>query len=98
MSAEPDDTGDSVRRRRLRFRAWHRGMKEVDLILGSFADRHVATLTADELADFEALLEAPDQDIYAWIAGEKPVPPQFSSSLMTRLQSHEVPPRTRLER
>ena len=59
-----------VRLKRLRYRAHHRGMKEVDLILGPFADAHLANLAADELDAFERLLDIPDQEIYAWVAGE----------------------------
>jgi antitoxin CptB len=64
----PDDDL-AIRRKRLSFRAWHRGMREVDLLLGRFADAHLADLGADELGAFEALLEVPDQDVLAWLTG-----------------------------
>ena len=65
----------AVRRKRLSFRAWHRGMREVDLLLGRFADAHLAVLGGAELVAFEALLEVPDQDVLAWLtnAGGPPV-------------------------
>ncbi len=96
------DTGTptdlETRRRRIRFRAWHRGIKENDLILGSFADAHIDDLSEADLDAFDELMEAPDQDVYSWISQTKPVPDQYVTNLMTRLQSHTVPARTRLER
>ena len=56
------------------FRAWHRGTRETDLILGRFADAHVAAFSDAELADFERLLDVPDPDIFAWVTGTEPVP------------------------
>ena len=75
----------AVRRRRLKFRCWHRGMKETDLLLGRFADAHVDGLDESGIADFEALLEVPDQDIFAWIVGGEPVPDSARTPLLDRL-------------
>lgn len=61
--------GLDVRRKRLRFRAWHRGTKEADLILGRFADRYLDAFDEDELVEFEALLDRPDPEIFDWVAG-----------------------------
>lgn len=58
-----------VRRKRARMRAWRRGMREMDLILGGFIDAHGETLDAKRLDSFEALLARRDQDLYAWISG-----------------------------
>jgi antitoxin CptB len=74
-----------LRRRRLHFRAWHRGMREVDLLLGRFADATISELDDGELAGFEALLEIPDRDILAWVTGEAAVPPDVNSALIRRL-------------
>lgn len=74
-----------TRRKRLRFRAWHRGMREMDLVFGPFADAAAADLTENEVAQFEALLEAPDPDVYAWITGAAPVPANFDTALFKRL-------------
>lgn len=63
-----------ARRRRALFRAWHRGMREMDLVLGRFADREIATLSPEELAQFEALLEVPDGELLKWVTGEAPAP------------------------
>lgn len=60
-----------IRRKRMRYRAWHRGLKEMDLILGHFADDHLADLSPAALDAFEALLEESDADLYQWICGAK---------------------------
>ncbi len=60
------------RRRRALFRAWRRGMREMDLILGGFADAHIGDLGDHDLADFEALMDVADDELFAWIAGREP--------------------------
>ncbi len=84
------ETSDDIamRRRRLKFRCWHRGMKETDLLLGPFADAEVEGLDADGIAAFEALLETPDQVILAWIVGGEPVPDEARTPLLDRLLAH----------
>jgi antitoxin CptB len=75
-----------VRRRRLLFRAWHRGMREVDLILGRFADAVLERLPPDELVEFERLIEIPDRELLAWVIGEAGVPANFDTPLFRRLR------------
>lgn len=75
------------RRKRLTLRAWRRGFREMDLILGAFADSHAAGLTEPELAAFEALLDAPDQDAYDWIVGRVPPPRAHDSPLLARVRA-----------
>ena len=58
---------DDVRLKKLKFRAWRRGFREADLILGPFADKHVSEFNPAELDWFELLLDQPDHDVYAWI-------------------------------
>jgi antitoxin CptB len=82
------DDADAVRRRRLKFRCWHRGMKEVDLLLGPFADLTADGLDAPRLAEFEALLEQPDPDILSWVMGEAPVPARHNTPLVRQLLAH----------
>ena len=75
--AEGDETGGDplrVRRKQLRFRSWHRGTREADLLLGRFADAHLAGMDAGQLARFEALLELPDPDLVDWLTGRLPRP------------------------
>lgn len=77
---------DEARLRKLKFRAWRRGFREADLILGPFADKHVSGFSEDELDRFEALLEVPDQDLYAWIVGNLPTPAQWDDEIMNRIK------------
>lgn len=74
-----------VRRKRLRFQAWHRGTREMDLVLGRFVDAHLATLTEAEIETLEALMEAPDPELYLWIAGTAAVPGNFDSPLFRKI-------------
>jgi antitoxin CptB len=78
--------GLDARRRKLLFRCWHRGMREMDLIMGRFADATIEHLTEDEVAQFEHLMEAPDPEILAWITGETAVPPDYDSAMFRRLR------------
>ncbi len=78
---------DDSRHNRIRFRAWRRGFREADLILGPFSDRYVRAFSDDELDRFEALLEQSDHDIYAWILGSTPVPEAFDNDIMGRLRA-----------
>lgn len=77
---------DDARLKKLRFRAWRRGFREADLILGPFADKHVPAMTPAELDRFEALLEQPDQDLYGWIVGTCATPPEFDHEIMNRIK------------
>lgn len=58
-----------ARLKMLRMRSWRRGMKEMDLILGPFADAHLADLGPDQLDAYTRLLEENDQDLYLWVTG-----------------------------
>ena len=80
------------RRKRLRFRAWRRGFREIDLILGGFADRHIATLDASEVDAFEQLLEMRDLDVYDWIVGRTPAPAEHDTQLLDRLRRFRPDP------
>lgn len=73
------------RRRKLRFRAWRRGFREMDLLMGSFADKHIGELETEGLDQFEALLETPDWEVYAWLVGQKPVPEDQMSPVLDQL-------------
>lgn len=77
--------GIDIRRRRLFFRAWHRGMKEVDLIMGNFASRYLAVMDDAELTCFEALLDIADHDLFLWITGRAPIPKEHNSFLLDRI-------------
>lgn len=68
-----------VWRRQLRFRSWHRGTKELDLILGPFADARIDEFGADELAAYAELLQEPDPDLYDWVTEKRPPPRDFQN-------------------
>jgi antitoxin CptB len=74
-----------IRRKRLRFRAWHRGLRETDLILGPFADAELPALTADDLDAFERLLDIPDRDILGWVTRQQPLPDDPNRPLIDRI-------------
>jgi len=69
------------RRKRLRFRAWHRGTREMDLVLGRFVDANAASLTDGEIETLEALMEVPDPELYLWIAGTADVPANYDTAV-----------------
>ena len=74
--------GLDVRRKRLLFRSWHRGMREMDLILGSFADARIASLNEAEIDQYELLLEIPDTELLPWFTGERPVAEGFDTGIV----------------
>jgi antitoxin CptB len=74
------------RLKRLRFRAWHRGVREADLLVGGFFDRHHEGWGEAEMDWFEALLEEQDVDILAWAIGTAAPPERYAGDLMTRLK------------
>jgi antitoxin CptB len=75
------------RRKRLLFRCWHRGTREMDLILGRFADSAIADLPDGDLAELERLLELPDPDLYAALTGDVPLDPEYASALFDRIKA-----------
>lgn len=70
-----------ARRKRVRFRCWHRGMKEMDMILGGYADSHINDMSLDDIIIFEALMENLDRDLFKWFTGEGPVPEEFDTPM-----------------
>ncbi len=80
------------RRKKLKFRAWRRGFREIDLILGPFADQRLPELDENGLDAFEALLNAPDQDVYDWITEAASPPPEFDTPTLALIRAfrHEI--------
>lgn len=74
------------RLKRLRFRAWHRGTREADYMIGGYFDRHHAGWSEVEIDWFEALLAEEDVDIMAWAIGTQPVPARYQGAMMQALQ------------
>lgn len=78
------------RRKKLRIRAWRRGFKEADLILGRYADQTLETMSQTDVADFDTLLDQLDADIYSWVIGSAPTPPEFETPVMDALKRFRV--------
>ncbi len=78
------------RRRRMLFRAWHRGMREMDILMGQFADFALPTMPEAELTVFEALLEAPDPELFKWLTDAVPVPAEFDTPVFRALRAHHA--------
>ncbi|MGE0282647.1 MAG: succinate dehydrogenase assembly factor 2 [Rhizobiaceae bacterium] len=79
--------GLDVRRRKLLFRSWHRGMREMDLILGSFADAEIENLTDGEIGQYEALLEISDTELMPWLTGKQPAPVEASPQIVNKIMA-----------
>lgn len=75
MSSTITSDGLDSRRKKALFRAWHRGTKEMDYVLGHFADAHLAAMSEDDLLDFERLLDVSDRELFSWVVGTEPVDP-----------------------
>ena len=73
------------RRKRLRFRSWHRGTKENDLLMGRFADAHLSGFDSAALDLYEAILDLPDPDLMGWISGQSPLPEGLDNPVMRLL-------------
>jgi antitoxin CptB len=82
---ERSSEGLDVRRRRLLFRAWRRGVRETDLIVGRFADAYIDKFDPGALDDFERLIEVPNAELYAWVAGDESVPQDFDTAVLRQL-------------
>ena len=76
-----------VRLKRLLYRSKYTGTKETDTLLGAFAERYLPQLSAVELDQYEALIENSDPDLYMWISGQKPIPPEWDNEIMALLKS-----------
>lgn len=87
---ERSSEGLDLRRRKLLFRAWHRGLREIDLILGRFADDNIETLNEAELSEFETLMHVPDGELLAWLTGEAAVPVAHDGPLFRRLRDFQA--------
>lgn len=75
------------RRRRILFRAWHRGTREMDLLMGKFVDAEIEKLSDAELDELEVLIEVPDRDVFGWVTGELDVPGNYDTAVLRRLRA-----------
>ena len=89
---DTDPDALAVRRRKLKFRSWHRGMREMDLIMGRFADANIDAMGPEELDAYERLIETPDPDLFGWVLAEEPPPAEADSPMLQRLRAfHRAP-------
>jgi antitoxin CptB len=82
---ERSSEGLDVRRRKVLFRAWRRGVREMDLIIGRFADAHIEEFDDRALDDFERLIEAPNAALYGWVTGGDSVPADYDTAVLRQL-------------
>lgn len=85
LSRTSDDL--SPRRRKILYHAWHRGTRELDLLLGRFADSAIGELSETELDEFEALLEVDDRELFGWILGKQPVPQAAPQAVFAKVMA-----------
>jgi antitoxin CptB len=78
-----------IRRKRLVYRSRHRGTKELDLLLGAFATRHLGAMSAAEIDRYEAILEADEHAIFGWLTGRVAVPPEHDNKVMAKILRFE---------
>ncbi len=83
-------SGLDERRKRLLFRCWHRGTREMDLIIGRFADQYLDTLTEPELDELEQLIELADVNLYASFTGSAPPPDGFAGGIFERIKTFQA--------
>ncbi|HTO30974.1 MAG TPA: succinate dehydrogenase assembly factor 2 [Pararhizobium sp.] len=76
------------RRRRILFRAWHRGVREMDLVFGQFADNELADLPETDLDELETIMGEEDTDLLTWILGSQPAPERYRTPLFDRIVSY----------
>lgn len=81
---------EDARRKRMRYRAWHRGTKESDIILGTFADAKLKGFSNAQLGQFETLLDVEDPLIYDWVTGLQPVPAEHDSAVVQELLKFKI--------
>jgi antitoxin CptB len=95
---ERSSGGLDERRRKLLFRAWRRGVREMDLIIGRFADAHIDKFDDGGLDDFERLIEAPNAELYAWVIGAEFVPAEYDTAVLAQLRAfHDKKAQTHAE-
>ncbi len=88
--SEPETASRDARRRRLLYRATHRGTYENDILLGGFVQRHIDTLHEPELAVLEMLLDVPENELADWLTGRLPVPPDADTPMLQRIRQEAL--------
>ncbi len=84
-----DAQGVENYRKKLLYRSWHRGTREMDMIMGTFADRNLAQFGVEDLAIYEDILTENDPDLYDWISGRTALPENKDNRVMRLLLAHD---------
>lgn len=87
IDARPEDNLKHQRLGRISYRAWRRGFREADMVLGPFTDQVGPMLSDEELDQLETLLDEEDQYLYAWIIEKEPTPPEFDGPMLARIRA-----------
>ncbi len=82
--------GLDERRKRLLFRAWHRGTREMDFVLGTYANEAIESMSKTHLDLFEELMEVPDPEMFKWLSGTVGVPPNWNNELVRQIRSFHL--------
>lgn len=77
-------------KKRLLYRAMHRGFKEADIVVGRFAEENLGAMSDEEVEEFRLLLEVPDQELYAWVIGREEAPANYQGSVLRKMQAFDV--------
>ncbi len=85
MPQESAENNISIKRKRLMFRSWHRGTREIDLLLGRFADAHIPAFDEAQTELYDRFLNNSDPDIFNWVSGAEPVPPAEDNAVVRLL-------------
>ena len=88
VTSESERDDDSARRKRILYRCQHRGMKEMDILLGGYVGENIATMSEAELATLEVLMDVSDQELFAWMIGRKPVPAEHDTELYRAIAAY----------
>ena len=77
-----------ILRKRLLYQSQHRGMREMDMLLGGFAQQHIESMTREELKQFETLIALPDQALFGWFFEKMAIPQDVPSSFIKKIQAY----------
>jgi antitoxin CptB len=87
MTAADAKADLDTRRRAIRVRAWRRGMREMDILIGGFVDAKLAGLDERDIGDLERLLDAEDQKAFSWLCGTEPPPPEYDTPVFEQIKA-----------
>ncbi|WP_208435850.1 succinate dehydrogenase assembly factor 2 [Bartonella phoceensis] len=85
-----DENQLDMRRRRLVFRAWHRGIREMDLIFGHYVDAHISEMNDTTVSELEYIMSFDDRDLLTWVTGEVSPPPEIDGPLFRDIINYHI--------